>query len=116
MDDRKESPSQHQIASDQKSKESILGEPGKKGDFAIALGYDKDNMNAPQVLASGRGYIAERIIEIAKEHNIAVEKDPVLAQALSHLDLGQEIPPDLYKVVAEVLVFIMETDRKQKNR
>ncbi len=78
---------------------------------AVALGYDRDTMSAPQVLASGRGYIAERIIEIAREYNIPVEKDPVLAEALGQLDMGQEIPPELYRVVAEILAFIMETDR-----
>lgn len=78
---------------------------------AVALGYDKNKMGAPQVLATGKGLIAERILEVAREYNIPVEKDPVLAEALGQLDLGREIPPELYKVVAEVLVFIMETDR-----
>lgn len=88
----------------------------KKKDMAIALGYDIDKMGAPQVMATGKGYIAGKIIEIAREYNIPVEKDPVLAEALSQLDLGQEIPPELYKVVAEILVFIMETDRSQKRQ
>ncbi|PKM40258.1 MAG: hypothetical protein CVV03_12440 [Firmicutes bacterium HGW-Firmicutes-8] len=86
----------------------------KKKDVAIALGYDTDKMGTPQVMATGKGYIAGKIIEIAREYNIPVEKDPILAEALSQLDLGQEIPPELYKVVAEILVFIMETDRSQK--
>lgn len=84
--------------------------------IAVALEYDSQKSNAPQVLASGRGYIAARILETAREFNIPVEKDPVLAEALGQLDLGQEIPAELYKVVAEILVFIMETDRNYKKR
>ncbi|PKM81064.1 MAG: flagellar biosynthesis [Firmicutes bacterium HGW-Firmicutes-14] len=86
-------------------------ESSKSGTRAVALGYDQTTMNAPRVMATGRGYIAEKILQIARENNIPVERDPLLADALSQLDLGQEIPPDLYKVVAEILVFIMETDR-----
>ncbi|WP_418792569.1 EscU/YscU/HrcU family type III secretion system export apparatus switch protein [Phosphitispora sp. TUW77] len=71
-------------------------------------------MTAPQVLAAGQGYIAKKILEMAKENNIPVEKNPVLAEALSCLDPGEEIPPELYQVVAEVLVFIMETDKRHK--
>jgi flagellar biosynthesis protein len=82
--------------------------------IAVALEYDSQKLNAPQILATGRGYLARRILETAREYNIPVEKDPVLAEALGQLDLGQEIPPELYKVVAEVLVFIMETDRNYK--
>ena len=81
---------------------------------AIALGYDRENMNAPRVLAAGQGYIARKILEMAEENNIPVEKDPVLAEALLCLDPGQEIPPELYQVVAEVLVFIMEADKRHK--
>jgi flagellar biosynthesis protein len=86
--------------------------PKKQNQKAVALGYDKDTMKAPQIMAIGKGHVAERIMEIAREHNIPVERDPVLSEALSQLDLGQEIPPELYQVVAEILVFIMETDRK----
>ncbi len=88
--------------------------PEKTEPKAIALGYDRETMSAPRVLAAGQGYIARKILEMAEEHNIPVEKDPVLAEALSHLDPGEEIPPELYQVVAEVLVFIMETDKKCK--
>ncbi len=87
-------------------------EPEKGETMAIALEYNKDEMVAPKVVATGRGYIAGKIMELAREYNIPVEKDPVLAEALGQLDLGQEIPPELYQVVAEVLVFIMEVDRQ----
>jgi len=81
---------------------------------AIALGYDRETMNAPRVLAAGQGYIARKILEMAEENNIPVEQDPVLAEALSYLDPGEEIPPELYQVVAEVLVFIMDADKRHK--
>ncbi len=84
----------------------------KEHPLAVALGYDGGTMNAPQVIASGRGYVAEKIVEMAGEYSIPVKRDPVLAEALSQLDLGTEIPPELYQVVAEILAFIMETDRK----
>jgi len=87
-------------------------DPEEQENIAVALKYDGSVMNAPQVVASGKGFIAEKIIEAAREFDIPVESDPVLAEALSQMDLGQEIPPELYQVVAEILVFIMETDRK----
>jgi len=55
-------------------------------------------------------------LDTAREYNIPVEKDPILAEALGQLDVGEEIPPELYKVVAEILAFIMETDRNYKKR
>lgn len=85
---------------------------GNKKNIAVAVGYDACSMDAPQVLATGRGYLAEKIVEAARENNITIESNPVLAEALGQLDPGQEIPPELYQVVAEILVFIMETDGK----
>ena len=90
--------------------------PDKEETRAVALGYDSEIMKAPHVLAAGRGYLAEKIIETAREHSIPVEKDPVLAEALAQLDPGDEIPYELYSVVAEVLVFIMETDKKLQKK
>lgn len=86
----------------------------KEESIAVALEYDSKILNAPRILAAGRGYLVEKILQTAREYNIPVEKDPVLAEALGQLDVGQEIPPELYKVVAEILVFIMETDRNYK--
>lgn len=80
---------------------------------AVALHY-AENQNAPEVVATGRGIIAEKILEMADAHGIPVKEDPVLVDALSQLDLGQEIPPELYTVVAEVLIFIMKMDKKAK--
>lgn len=73
--------------------------------LAIALHYEKGN--APVVVAKGKGTIGEKIVEIAKAHDIPIEENEVLAGALSKVELGEEIPPDLYKAVAEVLVFVL---------
>lgn len=70
---------------------------------AIALQYDGDN--APTVTASGEGAIAEEILRIAREHNIPLKEDALLAELLSDLNLGEEIPPMLYRVIAEVIAY-----------
>jgi flagellar biosynthesis protein len=73
--------------------------------LAVALHYDKKG--APRVVAKGKGTLGDRIIEIAKENDIPVEENEVLAGALSNVELGDEIPAELYKGVAEVLIFVM---------
>lgn len=82
----------------------------KKPKQAIALQYDPDDV-APKVLATGQGEIADRIIEKAKEEDIPIHKDDKLAAALSKLEIGDAIPPELYEVVAEVLVFVDSMDK-----
>jgi len=74
--------------------------------IAVALHYDKGD-GAPRVVAKGRGSLGAKIIEIAKEHEIPIEENEVLAGALSHIELGDEIPAELYKAVAEVLIFVL---------
>lgn len=91
-----------------------MKEPHDQDQVAVALGFDRETMRAPEVLATGQGYIAKKILEIAKENRVSIKKDPVLVEALAQLDLGQQIPPELYQVVAEILVFIMETDAGHK--
>ena len=78
---------------------------------AVALGYDPEKDNAPTVIASGKGALAERIIERAKESDIPVHEDDKLARTLSGLEIGEAIPPELYEVVAEVLVFVDAMDK-----
>ena len=80
---------------------------------AVALTYDAERMPAPTVSASGKGKLAERIIELAKEHNIPIRQDAALAEILSQLDVGQIIPPELYPVVAEVLAFVYRLEGRQ---
>ena len=76
-----------------------------------ALKYDAQVNSAPVVKAKGMGVIAEKIIQIARENNIPVREDPDLVELLVQLDLEQEIPPELYKVVAEILAFVYSLDR-----
>jgi flagellar biosynthesis protein len=73
--------------------------------LAVALHYDKTG--APRVVAKSRGSLGARIIEVAKAHDIPIEENEVLAGALSHVELGDEIPIELYKAVAEVLIFVL---------
>ena len=73
---------------------------------AAALQYDNGRDSAPRVLASGYGRVAEQIVALARQNNIPIYDDPALAAALSTVDVGAEIPPELYLVVAEVLAYI----------
>ncbi len=77
---------------------------------AVALMYDPSNQ-APQVVASGQGAIAERIIDKAKEADVATYKDEGLTDTLLKLDVGDMIPPELYGVVAEILVYVDKMDK-----
>lgn len=77
---------------------------------AIALEYDPEDM-APRVIASGTGQLAEKIIEKAKESAVPVHQDSKLADTLSRLEIGDMIPPELYEVVAEILVFVDAMDK-----
>lgn len=79
---------------------------------AVALSYDPLDM-APKIVATGRGRVAERIIEEAKENDVPIHRDDNLAGTLSKLDIGDYIPPELYEVVAEILVFV---DKMEKIR
>ena len=73
---------------------------------AAALRYDKGNDSAPRIVAKGKGAVADKILEIARHHGIPIREDRELVQMLASLDLYQEIPPDLYKAVAEILAFL----------
>ena len=87
----------------------------KKPTTAVALQYNKSSMSAPKVTASGKGYLADKIVELAQEHNIPVQKNPPLAESLSILQIGEEIPPDLYEAVAQLLVYILHLDKMLGN-
>lgn len=81
---------------------------------ASALSYTPGDDKAPKVIAAGKGEIAEKIIEAANEHKIPVYHDEHLAEALSGIKLGSEIPTELYELVAEVLAFISRLDQQYK--
>lgn len=77
---------------------------------AVALTYDPGD-DAPRVVASGKGRLAERIIEKAVESNVPLHQDGKLAETLAKLEIGDMIPPELYEVVAEILVFVDSLER-----
>jgi len=78
--------------------------------LAVALHYDRKG--APRVVAKGKGEIAKKIIEVASEHDVAIQENEVLAGALSNVEIGDEIPAELYRAVAEVLIFVMRLSGK----
>ena len=80
---------------------------------AVALRYEPKKDRAPKLVAKGRGYLAEKILELARQHNIPVREDKNLLQILSRLDLNQEIPAEIYKAVAEILAFIYRLSNRQ---
>lgn len=80
---------------------------------AVALSYDVDD-GAPKVIAAGQGYLAEKIIKKAVESDVPLHKDDQLAKSLMKLDIGDAIPPELYEIVAEILVFVDKMDNLKK--
>lgn len=85
----------------------------KKRQHAVALKYEA-NKGAPRVTAKGKGVLAEKIIELAKANNIPVREDPDLVEILAKVELGQEIPEEMYKAVAEILAFVYRLNNKWK--
>ncbi|WP_455715037.1 EscU/YscU/HrcU family type III secretion system export apparatus switch protein [Anaerosporobacter sp.] len=84
--------------------------PNHKNRTAVALSYTPEE-KAPKVIATGHGYLADKIIGKAQEEDVPIHKDSKLANTLSKLDIGEYIPPELYSVVAEILVFVDNMDR-----
>lgn len=85
----------------------------KNIDKAVALKYKPKEDNAPKVVAKGTGLIAQKIIDIAKANNIPIKDDPDLVNVLSALSLYEDLPPSLYKVVAEVIAFFYHVNKKR---
>ncbi|KIL39260.1 FhlB domain-containing protein [Gordoniibacillus kamchatkensis] len=81
---------------------------------AVALKYSPGAQAAPVVAAKGRGHIAEAILQKAREHGVPVQEDASLVEVLSKLDLDQEIPTELYQLVAEILSFVYRSDKRMK--
>ena len=79
---------------------------------AVALKYEPEKDGAPRMTAKGSGVIAERIIELARKEGIPIQEDPDLIGALIHLDFGEEVPPELYRAVAEILAFAYRMNRR----
>jgi Uncharacterized homolog of the cytoplasmic domain of flagellar protein FhlB len=80
---------------------------------AVALKYERYRDSAPKVVAKGKGVIAEKIIEVAKQHGVYLKEDPTLVEVLSGLELYEEIPEELYKVIAEIFVLIYQAKQKR---
>jgi len=80
---------------------------------AIALRYDpRAGDEAPRITASGHGFIADEILRVARENDVPLRQDPALAGALATLDVGQQVPPELFRAVAEVLAFVYGVNGK----
>jgi len=99
-----------------KDNSGLSGEENKEKPLpprkAVALKYSPEQGTAPVVVAKGQGAIAEEIVRKAKENGVPIQEDTSLVEVLSKLDLQQEIPPELYRLVAEILSFVYRTDRK----
>lgn len=99
---------------DEKKRPDLWGflkkDENTKEKTAVAIAYEPGDV-APKILASGKGEVAERIIETAKENDVPFYQDHKLAETLSKLEIGDAIPPELYDVVAEILVFVDDMDR-----
>ncbi|EMT52243.1 MULTISPECIES: EscU/YscU/HrcU family type III secretion system export apparatus switch protein [Brevibacillus] len=81
------------------------------GPMAAVIRYDQENDFVPAVIAQGRGHLAEKIISMAKDNDIPLQEDSLLVKNLIDIDLGENIPPQLYSVVAEILLLIEEMER-----
>lgn len=81
---------------------------------AVALSYQSEQATAPKVVAKGKGFIADNILEKAKDHDVPVQQDASLVELLSELNINEQIPEELYHVVAEVFAFIYKSDQQFK--
>ncbi|MFK7973759.1 MAG: EscU/YscU/HrcU family type III secretion system export apparatus switch protein [Rickettsiaceae bacterium] len=86
----------------------------QKKQKAVALGFDEKVDNAPKVLASGSGLVAEQIVQVARDNNIPLHQDIDLVEILSVLEINDHIPLEVYSVVAEVFSYIYEQEVKKK--
>lgn len=93
-----------------------MAQQTKNKKVATALKYSAGKDTAPKLIAKGAGHVAEKIVEKAEESGVPVYEDPLLANQLANLAIGQEIPAELYHVVAEVLIFISRMDQQAKQR
>jgi len=92
----------------------IEQQPVTKMRKAVAMKYDPMNNAVPTLIAKGQGELAERILEKARENGVPIQEDQSLVEVLSKLDIDQEIPPELFAVVAEILSFVYRADRKAR--
>ncbi|WP_226034960.1 EscU/YscU/HrcU family type III secretion system export apparatus switch protein [Aquibacillus saliphilus] len=84
----------------------------RKNKKAAALSYDMKTNMPPKLTASGKGYVAENILDKAKKHNIPIQEDQTLVELLSQMNINENIPEELYQAVAEVFAYIYQVDKK----
>ncbi|MGI2293025.1 EscU/YscU/HrcU family type III secretion system export apparatus switch protein [Paenibacillus sp. GXUN7292] len=82
---------------------------------AVALKYEPEKGTAPVLIAKGKGELADRILALASENNVPIQEDASLVEVLSKLDVEQEIPAELFTLVAEILSFVYQSDRKARD-
>ena len=87
---------------------------GNEGLHVAALKYDQDKNSAPCVVAAGSGHIAQKILQVAIENGVAIYHDDSAATLLAKLDIGQEIPPELYQIVVNIYIALLETAEGDK--
>lgn len=90
-----------------------MSEEIKPRALAVALNYEKGSREAPRVVAKGRGLVAERIVALAEDNGVVIEANPVLAEALSGVELDEAIPLELYEAVAVVIGYVLRTGAKK---
>ncbi|NOX26158.1 MAG: FhlB domain-containing protein [Deltaproteobacteria bacterium] len=88
-----------------------MGNPKKHLKKAVALRYDREHDSSPAIVGKGAGLMAEKIIALAREHGIPIHPDSDLVEVLSRLNINENIPPDTYIMVAEILAFIYRTNQ-----
>nr|WP_320050128.1 EscU/YscU/HrcU family type III secretion system export apparatus switch protein [uncultured Desulfuromonas sp.] len=81
---------------------------------AVAVKYDKDLADAPLIVASGKGQLAENIIRAAEQAGLEISHDPDLVELLAKIPVGSEIPPELYQAVAEILAYVYRVNKNHK--
>lgn len=90
-----------------------MSEVPYRSQVAVALDYEDGSREAPRVVAKGRGLLAEKIVEVAAEHGVSIEANPMLAEALSGVELDERIPRELYVAVAEVIGFVLRSRTRE---
>lgn len=86
----------------------------QNGPVAAVIRYDAEHDQVPKVVAHGKGQIAQKIIDMAKTNGIPLQENPMLVENLIDMDLGDNIPPQLYQAVAEILLLLEEVEKKIK--
>ncbi|KQX42824.1 hypothetical protein ASD04_02365 [Devosia sp. Root436] len=90
-----------------------MSDESKPRALAVALQYEKGTRDAPRVVAKGRGLLAERIVDLARDNGVVIETNPVLAEALSGVELDDTIPLELYEAVAIVIGYVLRVSSQK---